>query len=1172
MEKGTNTMKRYLLASMAFCIAFTTPSVWASKAWYAEGVIRTDFRDTRISTTGCQGAALDESAGKVFFGTAPDATAAAGIAQYSLLSLTRTEGIVEPDHVAQGVDTYGAMWGRSFGVAKGFVFSCSRNQTEKGKIEVRPYATYSADESTLVSLTGDLDGIADLVLYPVTVNADGTSFYGCDASRLLKFTIGWNKDGSVASLTYAGSCALDRPNAITVAAVGGRELVYAIAENDNKTASDLTILDVTDGAAMSETSTATVSETGDAFGIAVSGIAAGLPHLTVAGNPMMKVLNLTADGTGVDVTTPVATFTTADFFPDAGVGIANRFGLAVTDDETRMFLSVSASQHLMVSAVMPPDWTIYVKATSTKDPVIPTVPYDSEATAAPDLNTAVAYANKLGLRKIRIVGAVNQATQNLDISNVEIFGADRTKDAIAVNTGSTQADYSVLMLKDNVFVHDLKFTKGTSCSYLRSPINLSGANSIVSNCWFTALSAKTGYDVYGHLAGYASAGLITHCLFTNIHTDNSGNDGAHGVGLLGLEGTAQMRNSIFAGNYHGSNMRGPADGVITLKGNAVLENCVIYGNYTKASSSGDSQRQSEYHTHPRNGGGIIVRSGSPTIRNCIIRNNKKPNDYMADPPEGYDMYAATVEKDIYIVDGATPLIENCNLPEGQVPEGAVNCQTENPAFVDAAKNDFSIAEDSPCVDAGAFQKWQVDATDYTGITPRYQGEKVDIGAYEIVKPTPQVAHVEVGGTLEAEKYATATMSAFVTGLKVDSGATFKWYTSDPQEGTPDPIATGNPAEYRFTAGTWTVYLKIENADGAGNDLYGSVADAVVVSRGADFYVSRTGDNGNSGDIDAPFKTVKYAVSQAAPGMRIKIVGTVKEEEASTITLENVEVYGESRTTSVWKGLGTSSRPNIELKANAFLHDVKLDDWRTSGGFTLSDDTACVSNCWANNLRFSTSGSPAASATKGLITHMLYTDCHCNYGPVFSLSGTAKMRNCVITGCRIDNGDANPSQGLVVLSGTTALENNTIYGNWAVARATGEQVCAGVYVAGGTPLVRNNIVRNNKINGTLTTGTECNYYLAAGEPVLKNNNSTEGFGENAQTGDPKFKDPDNATLNKRDFSIAEDSPCVDVGNGKGWRKGATDYAGNPRIQGRRVDIGAYEYNSGVVDWGLQILVR
>ena len=809
------------------------------------------------------------------------------------------------------------------------------------------------------------------------------------------------------------------------------------------------------------------------------------------------------------------------------------------------------------------------------------------------------------------MGTVNQATQNLEISNVEIFGADRTKDAIAVNTGSTQANYSVLMLKDNVFVHDLKFTKGTSCSYLRSPINLSGGNSIVSNCWFTALSAKTGYDVYGHFAGYASAGLITHCLFTNIHTDNSGNDGAHGVGLLGLAGTAQMRNSIFAGNYHGSNMRGPADGVITLKGNAVLENCVIYGNYTKASSNGDSQSQSDYHTHPRNGGGVIVRSGSPTIRNCVIRNNKKPNDYMADPPAGYDMYAATVEKDIYIVDGARPLIENCNLPEGQVPEGAVNCQTENPAFVDVSNNDFSIAADSPCVDAGAFQKWQIDATDYTGITPRYQGEMVDIGAYEVVKPTPPTAHIELGGTLEAEKYATATMSAFVTGLKLSSGATFKWYTSDPQEGSPEPFATGNPAEYRFTEGTWTIYLKIENADGAGNDLYGAVTDAVVVTRGADFYVSATGDDEASGDIDAPFQTLEHALEGMSAGQSVKIVGAVNVN--TVLTLVGVEVYGDGPGQSTLNLPGTKN-DEIKLGDNAFLHSLKLtDQFQTSHGsrFNMVGEGAVVSNCFVTGFNGNTANGPAGGyASAGTITHCFFYSIRPGNGgndgsrgfAIVELAGTARMINSIMTNCGPDSNVRGPLDGVLAMSGNAILENCVIHGNRSKATASGDaqdeksyhqrpRRCGGIFVKSGSPVIRDCIIRDNKkahvpSDGKYPTETGEDIYaateesdfqiLAGATPKISFCNIPEGqvpeCATNCQTGDPKFAKPDVTPAETRDFSIAEDSPCVDAGNGKGWRKGATDYAGNPRIQGRRVDIGAYEYNSGVVDWGLQILVR
>ena len=52
-------------------------------------------------------------------------------------------------------------------------------------------------------------------------------------------------------------------------------------------------------------------------------------------------------------------------------------------------------------------------------------------------------------------------------------------------------------------------------------------------------------------------------------------------------------------------------------------------------------------------------------------------------------------------------------------------------------------------------------------------------------------------------------------------------------------------------------------------------------------------------------------------------------------------------------------------------------------------------------------------------------------------------------------------------------------------------------------------------------------------------------------DPKFVDAANG-----DFRLAADSPCIDAGNDASVRS-ATDLAGNERIFGRHVDMGAYE---------------
>ncbi len=188
-----------------------------------------------------------------------------------------------------------------------------------------------------------------------------------------------------------------------------------------------------------------------------------------------------------------------------------------------------------------------------------------------------------------------------------------------------------------------------------------------------------------------------------------------------------------------------------------------------------------------------------------------------------------------------------------------------------------------------------------------------------------------------------------------------------------------------------------------------------------------------------------------------------------------------------------------------------------------------------------------------------------------------MRNSVLTGSYIDEYDGSkPGDAVITVFGSAMLENNTIYGNYARKRSDGAQIEACLKVISGTPVIRNNIIRNNRIDvqsSDMTTGKVSNYAVNIdAQPFAVNNNSEEGFGLNPQTADPKFVDPDNKSLLNRNFSLQEDSPCIEAGTGRDWRRGATDYMGNPRIQQRFVDIGACEFNNGVVNWGLKILVR
>jgi len=87
------------------------------------------------------------------------------------------------------------------------------------------------------------------------------------------------------------------------------------------------------------------------------------------------------------------------------------------------------------------------------------------------------------------------------------------------------------------------------------------------------------------------------------------------------------------------------------------------------------------------------------------------------------------------------------------------------------------------------------------------------------------------------------------------------------------------------------------------------------------------------------------------------------------------------------------------------------------------------------------------------------------------------------------------------------------------------------------------------------------YLGTGDNEIKFYNCL--FWDNSFTEDLDIKqDPQFVDLGNKDFRLQPNSPCIDAGSNEMVPADlTTDIAGNPRICNGRVDLGAYEYQSG-----------
>ena len=352
--------------------------------------------------------------------------------------------------------------------------------------------------------------------------------------------------------------------------------------------------------------------------------------------------------------------------------------------------------------------------------------------------------------------------------------------------------------------------------------------------------------------------------------------------------------------------------------------------------------------------------------------------------------------------------------------------------------------------------------------------------------------------------------------------------------------------------------------------------------GATYYVAANGNDATADGTnpETPYATLKAALGVAQKEDKIKIVGTITLDKTPAdlkltaadlqLTVSGVELFGDGPDKSCldFNKTAGGTAGFLKLTEGAFVHNLKLYKSRNTGGvirIAAGESDVVVSNCWIDACYYSTRGQPGGSFSDGLVTHTLFSGNYCNFGPVFSIGGNAKVRNCIFTKNYINSNrtDANPRYGIFYLSGSALFENNTVYGNYANYNANypTDVYSAGLYIDDGSPVIRNNIVSYNFIHGAIgsATAVESNYLCKNGAtPVATHNASSEGFGENAVTVPPTFANLDmSLAAEKRDFTLAEGSSCIDAGLFQDWHLTATDFALNNRFQGCSVDIGAYE---------------
>jgi hypothetical protein len=393
----------------------------------------------------------------------------------------------------------------------------------------------------------------------------------------------------------------------------------------------------------------------------------------------------------------------------------------------------------------------YVAASSPN----PTAPYSSWATAARNIQDAIAAATEAGTVVVLVTNGTYAPIMayypaSLSVRSVNgalftVIEGGHSNRCVTLGAGVSLSGFTLAdgvapvgggawggTLNNCILVGNV-----TSNSYPGDGVGGGAFDCTLNNCTLRGNSGGSG--------GGAFDCTLNNCTLSgNSAYDSGGGASASVLNNCNLSGNSAWVGGGASYGYHFGSYSQCFLNNCTLNGNSakvgggayvsVLNNCTLTGN----SASG------------YNGNGCGGVYGS-VLNNSILYFNTAPND-------------ANFHQDQYTV-----LNSCCTTPQ---PTNGVGNITSAPLFVDQAAGNLRLQSNSPCINAGN-NSYVTGATDLDG-NPRIAGGTVDIGAYEFQSPTSIISYAWL------QQY----------GLPIDSSTD-----------TADPDADGVDNYHEWLAGT-----------------------------------------------------------------------------------------------------------------------------------------------------------------------------------------------------------------------------------------------------------------------------------------------------------------------------------------------------------------------------------